>query len=137
METTMPKKSDPQLEAFDKACDDNCRRHDQIQILRGKQAVLTLQVLQLCAHDIWGSADLHFDGDCFGEHEWHVIMRGGGLAMERSHASGKTALEAVLAALAVKIKEYRGEAKKRMQRHLRLHLQEAATIEAALKALKA
>lgn len=77
-----------------------------VEAVEGRKATLTLQVLEHVAHDIWGSADLHFDGDCFQEHEWHVIMRGGTFCNEhRSHASGKTALEAVLAAADVKVKE--------------------------------
>lgn len=73
--------------------------------VEGAKAVLTLDVLQFVSRDIWGSADLHFDGDCFQEHEWHVIMRGGTFgSISRMHASGKTALEAVLAAAHVKLK---------------------------------
>lgn len=81
------------------------------EAVEGRKATLTLRVLEYVAHDIWGSADLHFDGDCFQEHEWHVIMRGGAFTQHRQHASGKTALEAVLAAADVKVKESKRWAK--------------------------
>jgi hypothetical protein len=83
------------------------------------KAALVLTLLQFVARDIWGSADLHFDGDCFQEHEWHVIMRGGTFGdMHRSHASGKTALTATLAAAELKLKESTGHmSKKDQQQH--------------------
>lgn len=114
----MPKKSEDarNLKAFDKACDDSAKRHEALQRLEGEEAALTLRILKDLAHDIWGSADLHFDGDCFGEFEWCVIMRGGGMDQNRSFAEGQTALEAVLAGLTVKI---RGCARGPFKTHLK------------------
>lgn len=69
-----------------------------VRDINNAEASICLQLLQHCSRDIWGSADLHFDGDCFQEHEWHVVMRGGGIHQGRHFASGKTAVEALMAA---------------------------------------
>jgi hypothetical protein len=112
----MPKKSSKPKSDEDvigEACAKAYARQDDFQRLAAEEALLALRVLQDLAHDIWGSADLHFDGDCFGEFEWCVVMRGGGLDQNRSFAEGKTALQAVLAGLTVKIRECKSASHKK------------------------
>ncbi len=122
-------------EAVDEACDESAKRQESAQELNAQEALLTLQILKELAHDIWGSADLHFDGDCFGEFEWCVILRGGGLSMTREFAEGATALEAVLAGLTVKMRSSRGPYKKhlkKLQKHYGRLSQEIADKRKAL-----
>lgn len=121
---------------FDEHVEKIAKRDEARRELRGRQALLVLGILESCAHDIWGSADLHFDGDCFGEFEWCVVMRGGGFDQHREFAQGKTALEAVLNAYRVKTKGCRcKEHRKRMQQQLKHYENVAKELDAKLEAV--
>jgi hypothetical protein len=117
------------------ACDKAFKRQEDLRRIEAEEALLTIQILQELAHDIWGSADLHFDGDCFGEFEWCVVMRGGGLDQNRSFAEGKTALQAVLAGLTVKLRSSRGTYRKHLKNLHRYYGKLAQEITDKRKAL--
>jgi hypothetical protein len=73
---------------------------------------LTLYALQQAGYDIHGSADLHFDGDCFQEHEWKCRARSGVFGHDHSACgSGVTALDAILEVLEKKYKAAAGPCK--------------------------
>lgn len=97
--------------------------------LFNSEAALTLQILERAGYDLWGSSDLHFDGDCFQEHAWSCRLRGGGLAESHQHVgTGNTPFDAIMCAwekkladtpknrwykrLALDIRFYKGERKK-------------------------
>lgn len=129
----MPKKTKDPLETYAKEV---AERDAAKKVLAGEEALLTLQLLQELARGVWGSADLHFDGDCFGEFEWCVVMRGGGFDQNRSFAQGLTALQAVLAGLTVKIRGCRSrEYRKELRMLQRYYGQQAAEIAERRKAL--
>lgn len=123
--------------AFDRACEVANVRQETLHKLAAEEALLTLQVLKELAYDVWGSANLHFDGDCFGEFEWCVVMRGGGFDQKRSFAQGKTALEAVLKGLGVKYKAMRRcEHKKKLKGLVTYYTKRAQELAAQRKELE-
>lgn len=76
------------------------------------EGALTLYALQQAGYDIWGSADLHFNGDCFEDHEWKCRARSGVFGHDHSACgSGVTALDAILAVLEKKYKAAAGPCK--------------------------
>lgn len=123
--------------AMDEHCDEIAARAETQRQLYAEEALLTLGLLKELAHDVWGSADLHFNGDCFDEFEWCVIMRGGGFSQHRTYAEGKTAFEAVLAGLTVKIRECRSkEYRKHLKGLQKYYGQKHAEINAKRRALR-